>query len=158
MLNSINVVSIRAFEELALKGSNIENINSPKSDGLDFYISKSEVEPTSLKQAITDQLKLRDDQYLKNAASLIIDLMDDAQGSIDSMVSKVRAVRRTESQLVSRIKLLDQAKSYGAETTNYLPLMILLGHVDPSKVENKALTVIPEGWTPKESNSDHKAA
>lgn len=147
MFDNINVVSIRAVEDLALKAAGVSATHSNQDD-LGFYISKSTVTPNELHKAINARLKARDQEQVQIAAEVVIGIMDQAQCNIESMVSKVRAVRRSEANLVHQIKQLDMAKTYGSETSNYIPLLILLGHMKIEEVENPSLAIIPEGWVP----------
>lgn len=144
----VNIVSIRAVEDLAVKGLKIKN--SETHDDLDKYVAKSSVAPSALQKAISQQLKARDEEVVQTAASIIIDLMDETQSSIDSHVESLREVRRQQNDLLSKIKVLDRAKKYGAETSNYIPLMVAMGHMFPSQVENPDLLIIPEDWVPSD--------
>lgn len=147
----VNIVSIRAVEDLAVKGLKIKN--SESHDDLEKYLSKSSVAPTALQKAITQQLKARDEEQVNTAALIIIDLMDETQGSINAHVESLREVRRQQSDLQGKIKHLDRAKKYGAETSNYIPLMLAMGHLVPSQVENPDLLTIPENWVPADEKS-----
>lgn len=91
---------------------------------------------------------------MKNAAKDVIELLKHANTSTELLVSRIRVVRQTEKELLAYVKKVQAAREYGAETSNYIPLVIAL-NFDDRRRQSHLLTqfgdkaVIPEGWKPK---------
>ena len=90
---------------------------------------------------------------MKNAAKEVIDLLKHTKSSTDQLVAEIRCVRQREKKLLGAVKQIQLAREYGAETSNYIPLLVALQYDSPRnqanlQVEFGEKAYIPENWKP----------
>lgn len=102
----------------------------------------------AIKQAQVDA----DKKSAEAVAQTVIAITQSAQANVESMVAKVRSLRAQERNELKKIREINNAAQYAAQTGNYIPLAMLTGSsaydfgldID----EDKALLTVPKDWAP----------
>lgn len=83
--------------------------------------------PTLLQEALQEQLKAREKDAANQAASEIIALLGNAEQAVENQVKSIRRSRELIAQSKVQLDKIARAKAYGLATSNFLPLVHVLG-------------------------------
>lgn len=83
--------------------------------------------PTLLQEALQEQLKAREKDAANQAASEIIALLGNAEQAVENQVKSIRRSRELIAQSKAQLDKIARAKAYGLATSNFLPLVHVLG-------------------------------
>lgn len=97
-------------------------------------------------------------QAAATAAREVMTLLKAGQLVITENVNSINIARRQEKAAKDRIESINRATAYGKETSNFVPLGILTGHLYAHHIENEALRTVPKDWEPKPAEGQPVAA
>lgn len=114
-------------------------------------LSQYEELPEDLKGALQEMAVEQKKDALKSAAREIMSILDASKNVQKMHIEEVRRLRVAEASSMRAIKAINTAREYAKETNNWLPLAILAGSVSTYRMtdEQRKLSTVPEGWTPK---------
>lgn len=109
---------------------------------------------SDLAAALAEMAAEEKKEAVKQSAKALLALFKQGQAEIESKVTQIRNLRRTEKDLKQQIDTINRARAYGSETGNYIPLTVLLGgdaarrNFTAACDDFQALSV-PDSWQPK---------
>ncbi len=101
-----------------------------------------------LNEAINSMVAEEKASKLKEAARSIVVTMEASNHAIADLVMTLRAIRSKERDVLAKIKAINEAKEYAAETRNYLPLLNAMEHLDIDTRGVNAALVVPADFKP----------
>lgn len=109
----------------------------------------------SLAEAIREAQAERRAAKQKEAALMILDLTESVEQAKSIHRSTLRKLRQQEKQYKETLNKIDRALDYGMATSNFIPILALLGHVTHYSVKNEMtaeqwqkVSTVPEDWAP----------
>jgi hypothetical protein len=107
-----------------------------------------------LKAAIETAQAERRAEKQKQAAQMILDLQETVEQTKVTHRQGIRAARAQEAAHKKSLNGIDRALTYGMQTSNFLPILRVLGqaHSKPTGVtaeQWEQITQVPEDWSPE---------
>lgn len=141
MSNKLNNTGVSFLTTLAQS-----TVGTPKTENADLVKYQKPL-PSGLQAKIAEkQLKLKDEQEAA-AVDYIIALTEDAAAETQRLVKGIQDARALIAKNKKKLDKISDGYDYGYATSNYIPLLSAVRGESALTKEQKALNVIPAGWS-----------
>ena len=113
--------------------------------------------PIDIRTALVDLQDKAKKEAAQASAQEVMNLLTLASKKVEAKVNDIRCYRKAVETMKDDLAAIGRAKAYGLESSNFVPLAVLLGQLSASNVENKDLTKVPEDWAPATAKADASA-
>ena len=134
----------------------------------EFTLKASASMPMKLQEALARKRKEQEERAAEEAAEAILEAVQAAEETKALLIDNIRQARKQIDEWKKSLAKIDQLIEYGAETSNYLPLVhhVLAGgngkvrwsfnfNLLPAGVDKSAF-VVPANWTPRSKSVEQK--
>jgi len=119
----------RNMSQVQINPSLLPDLKALAGAGVQDEFSDLQGIPDELKDALTEEVATEKRQKYARMAKTLLEILRASDEKKKSLVEQLRAVRAQERDLLAKIGDLQEATNAAKETSNYLPLILML---DPS--------------------------
>lgn len=104
--------------------------------------------PADLAKQLAELQAKEQEEISRAAAAEIYKLLKHSQSMINAHVENIREARKAEAKSKAQIRSIEQARLYGNETSDYMPLLCVMGYASGHSV--------PADWQPAGTEATKK--
>lgn len=112
--------------------------------------------PAEVKEAILAIEKEKRDKEAREAATVIVNILEFSKKFKEHLVASVRQARKTEKLQLKRLKEIERAAQYAQETGNYFPLGAdYFSYSEELEAKQLGISLeIPKDWEPSKGETE----